>query len=165
VGNGEYKRVVSVSWHLIAILMGLSVLWAFHTLYHSYQNFPKIPSEFGEKGSFGTVLPLFRLVNVLMIVIMFGSGAYFGTIAWSWWPMLFIRTPWDGVILLEINMLILSLGLKLIIENAPTRKISHSVFSKWQYYAGVIFGALGCSGSVTSFLLISVSIMSRGFPI
>lgn len=163
VGNGEYKRVVSVNWIFIAILLGFFVFWVFRRIYLTYTYNSRKQFRFNKNELFGTVLQLSQLVNILVNVLVFIGGAYLGTVAWSWWPILFIRPPWDGVILLEINLLILSYGLKLLMDRIMIVETPMLNFSKWQHYIGVFFGSLGFLGSVTSLLLIFVSIISREF--
>lgn len=163
VGNGEYKRVVSVNWNVIAISIVFFVFWAFHIIYHAYLNKKQKRYEFDENELSRTASPLLRLRNVLINVLVLVGGAYLGTVIWSWWPRLFIRTPWDSIILLEVNLLILSYGLRLILKDVIKLKLLLFVFPKWQYHIGLFFMSLGFFGSATSLLLLSLSTITRGF--
>ena len=169
VPNGSYDRVAQVPWAVVAIVVGLSGISLLVALFRSLKlNFPVLnPSNlFRSRKILSSVKGSYkRVLDDLIMVIIFICGFGISLFAWRGWDCLLIRLPWDAVLLLEIGLLLLGLGYFFLMKCRVRVEKKLWSFQNLKNYLGIILISFSISGvSIGMFKLSLILIFgSYGF--
>lgn len=161
--TGIYKRLTTVQWPifaggLAALLTGifLSIPQPLKQIYRSKSNVDQ-PDFQHEARS-----PLSRGLRATAVVCVLAVGIWAGIYIWGKWAWLLISLPWDAIILLEINLMLLVVGIGEIMRVEKKMSLSALLARRPLSYIGVLLVSISATGILVGSGYLLLYVILRG---